>query len=117
MASDIAVAVVILVFTVYTSYIVYTSGKYNIILNDFSKPAFWIILAVIIFMIMFVKDKKDEHGRTKRSVHHAILAGISAYFGHLDLPMAAFFLGGLFVYFAHPTGDELQQIGKQYQII
>jgi hypothetical protein len=115
MASDAAVAVVILIFTIYTSYVIYTSGKYKIILNDFSKPVFWVILAVIIFIIMFVKDKKDEQGRTKRSVHHAILAGISAYFGHLDLPMAAFFLGGLFVYFAHPAGLEFQQLGKLAQ--
>jgi hypothetical protein len=84
-------------------YTLWTSNKINIIKNDLRQPRFLIVLLIIFAFLFLVKD--PDISRSRYANDHAIIAGISAYFGHLDMPMMAVFLGGIYSYYTYRSTD------------
>ena len=80
--------------------------KINIIKKDLSDPKFLGTLFLVFLFLFFVIDKNDK--RSKYANDHAIVAGISAYFGHLDMPLVALFLAGTIAYYSY-TDDNLKK--------
>ena len=78
-------------------YVIITSGKFHIIQRDLREPRFLVIMGLIFLFLFFVKDKNIK--RSKYANDHAIVAGIAAYFGHLDMPLVAVFLAGTYSYY------------------
>lgn len=81
------------------------TGKLNIIKKDFNNPHFLFVLFIIFLFLFFVKDPNTN--REKQTIEYAIIAGIGAYFGHLDLPLIATFVSGLFAYYLYRPPSEL----------
>lgn len=93
--------IIILFFALWSIITIYGTGKYKIIYHDITNPYFIVPVLFIFGLTYYVRSHKNfESHKTKRALHHAILAAISSYFGHLDLPTAAFFIAGLFVLYA-----------------
>lgn len=92
------------------TYNVFTDNKMEIIKKDLTDPKFLITLIFIFLFLFFVIDKNDE--RAQKSNDHAIVAGIGAYFGHLDMPLMAFFLSGTYTYYTYKNKNFESQITK-----
>lgn len=88
-------------------YIIWYSGKYRQILDDLKSPTFYGTLIICIFVLFFAKD--NNYIRSQRSNRNAVLAGLSAYFGHIDIWFAAFIIGGMLTYYSF-NDDERQQL-------
>jgi len=79
-------------------YNIFMGNKMEIIKKDLTNPKFLITLILIFLFLFFIVDKNDE--RAQKSNDHAIIAGIGAYFGHLDMPLVAFFFSGTYTYYS-----------------
>ena len=80
-------------------YNIIIDNKINIIKRDLTNPKFILMLLLVLLFLFFVKDKNEE--RSQKANDHAIIAGIGAYFGHLDMPLVAFFLTGTYTYYTY----------------
>lgn len=90
----------------FAAYRLYTHPyKLKMMINDFKDPQFLGILLLIFLFLFFVIDPNSK--RSKVTNDHAIIAGISAYFGHLDLPLSACFLLGCYTYYTYKPPDAL----------
>ena len=94
------ILVVIVVYRIFTH-----PHKIQILINDFKDPQFISILVLVFLFLFFVKDPNTK--KEKITNDHAIVAGISAYFGHLDLPLTACFLAGFYSYYTYRPPDQL----------
>uniref|UniRef100_A0A6C0EKR4 Uncharacterized protein n=1 Tax=viral metagenome TaxID=1070528 RepID=A0A6C0EKR4_9ZZZZ len=75
--------------------------KLKIIKNDFSNWGFSALF--ILITILTVTGLIYGNKRVKNTVRHAMVAFMIAYFAHIDMDFAAFFLVGIFVYFTDDT--------------
>lgn len=92
-----------ILFLVIVIYIAYMDNKHKIIIKDFSKFKFSFFVGVIIIVsiiIFFTGSKK-----AKFAARHAIVAFIIAYFAHLDLIFATYFLVFIVYYFSQKYVD------------
>jgi hypothetical protein len=103
------IPLIIIFFAFWSIYAIYKKDKFKVIINDFHRPEFLIIFLVMIGIIihanLYHRDQK-----TRVIIRNSVIAAVSAYFGHLDLPMAAFFIAGLFIYYTYqldPNVDTL----------
>ena len=87
----------VLIFLVVLIHTLATTDKWKMIAEDFKEPRFLIILLVVCASLFLVKDSNPK--RASYANDNAILAGLSAYFGHLDMPLMAFFLAGIYSYY------------------
>lgn len=83
-------------------YTMITSDKLHIIQKDFQEPRFLVVLLFVFAFLFLVKDENPK--RTQYANDAAIIAGISAYFGHLDMPMMALFIVGIYSYYSYSSG-------------
>lgn len=87
-------------------YRIFTNPKrIQILLKDFKDPEFLIILILVFLFLFCVKDPDTK--REKVTNDQAMIAGISAYFGHLDLPLTACFLSGVYSYYTYQSDKSL----------
>lgn len=86
-------------------YILFDEKKAPQLRKDFSDVKFvifaLIILAISIWGIFISKNK-----RIQTATRHAFIAFLIAYFAHLDMVFAAFFIVGILVYFTDKSGDD-----------
>jgi hypothetical protein len=81
--------------------------KLDIIKKDFNNPQFIFILFIIFLFLFFVKD--PDTNREKQTIEYAVIAGIGAYFGHIDLPLIAILVSGLFAYYLYKPLSNLPE--------
>jgi DMSO/TMAO reductase YedYZ heme-binding membrane subunit len=78
-------------------YVIYKSGKWLKIKKDITSPLFLISVFIAVILIFFTKN--DEEFRSREANRHAILSGLAAYFGNLDMWFAAFIVSGGLTYY------------------
>ena len=91
--------------------VIYKSGKFQKIKDDFQSPMFWATIGVA-YMLMFMT--KDSNPIRSREVNrHAFMVAIAAYFGNLNIWFAAFLLAGTLVYYTWDSTKEFRnKMGK-----
>ena len=75
--------------------LLFNKNAKDIIVSDFKQPKFLIYLSgIIIFSVIVFKNesKSDKEKQFKDSVHKALIALTAAYFSHLHLFFAPFFI-------------------------
>ena len=97
-----------LMFLLIAIYGISHTSKLNIIKKDFNNPKFLFVLFIIFLFLFFVKD--PDTNREKQTINYAVIAGLGAYFGRLDLPLVATFISGLFAYYTYIPPSKLSDI-------
>jgi len=88
--------------TLFTFYLAYTAedGRaFKAMEKDFQSQRF--ILLLVVVAISAYAGLKNENIRGRRATQHALLAFIVAYFAHLDMPFASYFLIFVVIYYSH----------------
>ena len=80
-------------------YTLCTTKKWRKIKQDLKEPRFVVILVLVFAFLFLVKDPNVK--RSRYATSSAIIAGLAAYFGHLDMPLVALFLAGTFAYYTY----------------
>jgi len=87
----------VLLGVVWLFVVIYKSGKFKLIKEDFRNPMFYATLGMTLVLMFMTKD--DNPIRSQEANKHALLTAIAAYFGHLDIWFAAFIMGGALIYY------------------
>lgn len=88
----------VLVLIVIVSVIIYMDEQRSIkVSSDLKKPGFIFLLLTVIFISAWGLTNKDK--RIQSAVRNGIVALLTAYFAHIDMIFATFFLVAIFVYY------------------
>jgi chromate transport protein ChrA len=74
-------------------------NKWPKIRQDFSSVGF--VSLFLMTMLIIILGLTSKNDRLQSTARHATVALLIAYFSHLDMIFATFFLVGIFVYFTH----------------
>lgn len=82
--------------------------KFSVIKKDFSDPLFLTFFAVISIMIILGLTNKNE--KVKRTTVHAMVAFITAYFSHVNMSFAVFFLAAIIYYYSSISDSDTEEV-------
>lgn len=88
---------ILIILVIVTVIIILDQNKLKTVKKDFTSFTFIGFFLVIVGISIWGLTNKNN--RIKTSTRHAVVAFLIAYFAHVDMMFAAFFLVGIFVYY------------------